>query len=86
MTELEQKFNSMVEAVRDSTIDFKPDNTQKLKLYAFYKQATVGNVQGESPSVINMVERAKWSAWNAIKGWSKERAMEAYLKVFEEKK
>jgi acyl-CoA-binding protein len=32
-----------------------------------------------------MVERAKWNAWNAIKGWSKEKAMAAYLEVFESK-
>ncbi len=88
MTEitLEQKFEEMVKAVRDSTIDFQPTNNQKLKLYAFYKQATEGDVKGDSPSLINMVERAKWSAWNAIKGKSKEDAMKGYLSVFEENK
>lgn len=85
MSELEQKFNEMVKAVREATIDFQPNNTQKLKLYAFYKQATVGDVEGECPGVLNMVERAKWNAWNAIKGWSKEKAMAAYLEVFESK-
>ena len=29
-----------------------------------------------------MVERAKWMAWDAIKGMSKEDAMHGYLKVF----
>ncbi len=85
MSDLEQKFNEMVTAVREATIDFQPNNTQKLKLYAFYKQATVGDVQGECPSVMNMVERAKWSAWNAIKGWDKDKAMSGYLAVFESK-
>lgn len=84
MSELEQKFNEMVTAVRDATINFSPNNTQKLKLYAFYKQATQGNISGECPSVIHMVERAKWQAWNAIKNMSKEQAMESYLKVFTE--
>jgi 3-hydroxyacyl-CoA dehydrogenase len=85
MSELEQKFAAMVTAVTEATIDFKPNNTQKLKLYAFYKQATVGDVIGECPSVINMVERAKWSAWNAIKGWSKDKAMQAYIDLLENK-
>lgn len=84
MTELEQKFNEMVNAVRDATIEFNPTNTQKLKLYAFYKQATVGDVTGECPSVIHMVERAKYQAWKAIKGMSPDKAMEGYLKVFSE--
>ncbi|MBK2125222.1 acyl-CoA-binding protein [Fangia hongkongensis] len=84
MSDLETKFQQMLTAVRDASIDFKPNNTQKLKLYAFYKQATEGDVQGDCPSAIKMVERAKWMAWNAIKGKSKEEAMEGYLKVFEE--
>ncbi|TXI93302.1 MAG: acyl-CoA-binding protein [Neisseriales bacterium] len=85
MSELEQKFTEMVEAVKNATINFQPNNTEKLKLYAFYKQATVGDVEGECPSVINMVERAKWNAWNAIKGWSKEKAMQAYVDMLKDK-
>ncbi len=81
--ELQTKFDQMVTAVRDATIEFKPNNTQKLKLYAFYKQATQGDVAGECPSIINMIERAKWQAWNAIKGMDKNKAMESYLKIFE---
>ncbi len=83
MSDLQQRFEQMVTAVRDATIDFSPNNTQKLKLYAFYKQATVGNVDGPCPTVIHMIERAKWQSWNAIKGMNKETAMEEYLKVFE---
>lgn len=88
MTEktLEQQFQDMLIAVKDATIDFQPSNSQKLKLYAFYKQATEGDVTGDCPSIINMVERAKWSAWNAIKGKSKEDAMKGYLAVFQEGK
>lgn len=82
---LSEKFEQMVIAVRDATIDFKPNNTQKLKLYAFYKQATIGDVTGECPSIVNLTDRAKWQAWNAIKGMSPELAMQSYLKIFEEK-
>jgi acyl-CoA-binding protein len=82
-TELQTKFDNLVQQVRDASIDFKPNNTQKLKLYAFYKQVTEGDVVGECPSIINMVDRAKWQAWNAIKGMTKEKAMESYIKIFE---
>ncbi len=81
-TQLKNEFNEMVIKVRDATIDFTPSNAQKLKLYAFYKQATVGDVEGDCPSVLHMVERAKWQAWNAIKGKTKEEAMTGYLNVF----
>ncbi len=82
VTELEKKFNEMVLAVKNDTINFNPTNAQKLKLYAFYKQVTVGDVVGECTSVMHLVERAKWQAWNAIKGMSKEKAMDGYLKIF----
>lgn len=85
MSELEQQFIEMVEAVKNATINFQPNNTEKLKLYAFYKQATIGDIQGECPSVMNMVERAKWNAWKAIKGWSKEKAMQAYIDILKDK-
>ena len=85
MSDLESRFKDMLVAVKEETVDFKPNNAQKLKLYAFYKQATHGDIDTECPSVMNMVERAKWQAWNAIKGQTKEQAMEGYLKVFEEK-
>lgn len=83
MSDLEQKFKEMVIAVKEATIDFKPNNTQKLKLYAFYKQATEGDIKGECPPAYKMVDRAKWMAWNAIKGKSRQEAMEGYIKVFE---
>ena len=84
MSDIQQRFAQMVAAVHDATIDFTPNNTQKLKLYAFYKQATVGDVEGECPSVIHMVERAKWQSWKAVKGMTPDKAMEGYLKVFTE--
>lgn len=83
--DLQSEFEKMALAVRNNTIDgFNPSNNQKLKLYAFYKQATEGDVVGECPSIINMVERAKWKAWNAVKGMDKTKAMQGYLAVFHE--
>ena len=80
--DLQKRFNDMVKAVKDATIEFTPNNSQKLKLYAFYKQVAEGDVKGGCPSIVSMVERAKWQAWNAIKGMPKEKAMEGYLNVF----
>ena len=81
MADLKQDFEAMIEAVKNGTVDFQPSNPQKLKLYAFFKQATIGDVKGESPSMVQMVERAKWQAWNAIKGMDSNKAMESYIKV-----
>ncbi|KAG1781709.1 acyl-CoA-binding protein [Suillus placidus] len=58
-----------------------PDSTTKLEFYKFYKQATVGDADpAKEPSRLQFVERAKWVAWNGIKGMSKKEAEENYVK------
>ena len=53
---------------RQQDLPEKPDNATLLKLYALYKQASGGDVEGKRPGFTDMVGRAKWDAWNAIKG------------------
>ncbi|OAX42480.1 ACBP-domain-containing protein [Rhizopogon vinicolor AM-OR11-026] len=58
-----------------------PDNDTKLEFYKYYKQATVGDADpAKEPSRLQFVERAKWVAWNGIKGMSKEDAKDNYVK------
>ncbi|XP_073220490.1 acyl-CoA-binding protein isoform X3 [Cicer arietinum] len=59
-----------------------PDTTTNenlLIIYALYKQATVGPVNIARPGMFNMRERAKWDAWKAVEGKSKEEAMSDYI-------
>ncbi|HBY64338.1 MAG TPA: acyl-CoA-binding protein [Solibacterales bacterium] len=56
-----------------------PDNNTKLKLYALYKQATLGDAAGERPGAFDFVARAKFDAWSAVKGTSAEEAMRQYV-------
>ena len=42
-------------------------------------QATEGDVKGSQPWAVNFEARAKWNAWNKLKGVSKEEAMQGYL-------
>ena len=51
----------------------------QLKVYSLFKQATEGDVTGSQPWAVQMTKRAKWDAWNAHKGMSKEDAMRAYI-------
>jgi acyl-CoA-binding protein len=77
MADLKSRFE---QAVADSkTLPEKPDNQTLLKLYALYKQATSGDAEGKRPGFGDMVGRAKWDAWNARKGESREAAMQAYV-------
>jgi len=57
----------------------KPDNDTLLRLYALYKQATVGDVSGKRPGFMDMVGQAKYDAWAKVKGTSKDASMQAYI-------
>ena len=68
------------QAVADSkTLPERPDNMTLLKMYSLFKQASTGDVQGERPGLTDMVGRAKYDAWDALKGMSREDAMQQYI-------
>ena len=84
MSDLKSTFD---QAVADSkNLPERPDNQTLLKLYALYKQATAGDVEGKRPGFTDMVGRAKWDAWNEIKGLGKEDAMKQYVGLIEDLK
>ena len=71
-------------AVADSkNLPEKPDNATLLKIYALYKQATAGDAEGKRPGFGDMVGRAKYDAWAAIKGTGKDDAMQRYIALIE---
>lgn len=72
-------FNDAVERVLQLTKE--PTNEDKLKLYGLFKQATVGDINIECPSIFNMTGRAKWAAWNEHKGTTMEQAKTEYISV-----
>jgi len=56
-----------------------PSNDDLLQLYAFYKQATAGDVSGSRPGMLDLKGRAKYDAWAGKKGMAKDAAMEKYV-------
>uniref|UniRef100_A0A8C6LL94 Acyl-CoA-binding protein n=1 Tax=Nothobranchius furzeri TaxID=105023 RepID=A0A8C6LL94_NOTFU len=64
----------------------KPDQGEVAALYGLYKQATVGDISTERPGMFEFTAKAKWDAWNAKKGLTKEQAMAAYVDVAEKLK
>jgi acyl-CoA-binding protein len=77
MSDLQAAFEAAVADSRELTQ--RPDNATLLKIYALYKQATAGDVQGERPGFSDMVGRAKWDAWNGLKGTASPDAMQQYI-------
>jgi acyl-CoA-binding protein len=51
----------------------------KLELYAYYKQATVGPCTIERPSAADFAGRAKWDAWNACGSMPVDEAKQRYI-------
>ncbi|XP_070813997.1 acyl-CoA-binding protein-like [Chaetodon trifascialis] len=72
-----QSFENAVEEVK--VLKQKPDNREMSELYGLYKQATIGDVNIERPGLLDFTGRAKWDAWAAKKGQSKEDAMASYV-------
>ncbi len=82
---------SLQEQFQQAQLDSKnlserPDNMTLLKIYALYKQAASGDVAGERPGFTDMVGRAKYDAWAALKGNSTEEAQQQYVDLIEDLK
>ena len=84
MSTLNEQFE---QAVADSkNLPERPDNMTMLKLYALYKQGSTGDADGKRPGFTDMVGRAKWDAWNELKGQSADEAKQAYVDLVEDLK
>ena len=75
--ELAAQFESAQKRVKE--LKEAPSNDDLLQLYAFYKQATAGDVSGSRPGMLDLKGRAKFDAWSKVKGTSKDEAMTKYV-------
>ena len=60
-----------------------PDSQTKLKLYGLFKQASQGDVTGDRPGIFDFVGGAKFDAWKALAGTSKDDASQKYIDLVE---
>ncbi len=77
MSDLNEKFQQA--AVDVKTLTSRPSNEDMLALYANFKQASSGDVAGKRPGMLDMVGRAKYDAWAALKGVSSDDAKQTYI-------
>ena len=77
MSKLKAKFEAA--AADSKKLPERPSNDVLLQLYALYKQGTDGDVEGKRPGFTDMVGRAKYDAWAAVKGTDTEDAMQQYI-------
>lgn len=81
MSDLQTQFDAAV--ANSKNLPERPDNITLLKLYALYKQASVGDNAEKKPGFSDMVGRAKWDAWNGLKGTPSAQAMQQYVDLIE---
>ena len=77
MADLKKKFE--VAAANSKNLTERPDNATLLKIYALYKQGSTGDNTDKKPGFGDMVGRAKWDAWNSLKGTAQDDAMQQYI-------
>ncbi len=77
MSDLKAEFEAAV--ANSKKLSERPDNNTLLKIYGLYKQATAGDNTEKKPGFGDMVGRAKWDAWNGLKGTSSDDAMQQYV-------
>ena len=81
MSDLNAEFERAV--AESKSLPQRPDNLTMLQIYALFKQATAGDVQGDRPGFTDMVGRAKWDAWNQHKGLDSDAAKSRYIELIE---
>ncbi|CAE8602153.1 unnamed protein product [Polarella glacialis] len=83
-----QKMDELFENSADSAkwweADKKVPQDVVAKIHGLFQQAIYGDASGDPPADAGM--KAKFEAWTANKGMSKEDAMAAYTKFVDEKK
>mmetsp|Transcript_51502 Transcript_51502/g.164932 ORF Transcript_51502/g.164932 Transcript_51502/m.164932 type:complete len:254 (-) Transcript_51502:34-795(-) len=81
MGPLELRFEEAQREVVRKLTDTTPEDL-KSKLYGLYWQAEHGDATGaDKPSHFNRRERAKYHAWEANKGMSREEAIAGYVRA-----
>jgi diazepam-binding inhibitor (GABA receptor modulator, acyl-CoA-binding protein) len=77
MSDLQTRFDAAV--AHSKNLSERPDNATLLKIYGLYKQATSGDNTEKKPGFGDMVGRAKWDAWNGLKGTAADAAKQQYI-------
>ena len=74
--ELKNLFEKQSEEVKNAN---SASDDDKLYLYKYYKQATIGNVNIDEPGFFDFTGKAKYNAWKSVEDTSKTLAMKKYI-------
>jgi diazepam-binding inhibitor (GABA receptor modulating acyl-CoA-binding protein) len=71
------EFTTAVNTVNQLYV--QPTTDEMLKLYGYYKQAIVGDINISKPGFFSFKESKKWEAWDENKGMTKFDAEVKYI-------
>ncbi|KAM6454717.1 enoyl-CoA delta isomerase 2 isoform 1-T1 [Liasis olivaceus] len=75
----QEDFNKAKEQVK--VLQDEPSDEVKLKLYALFKQATLGQCNTPKPSMLDFVNKAKWDAWHSLGSMTQDNARQSYIEL-----
>jgi len=78
--DLDTRFNEAVEKAAKMTQASLPQDVQ-LRLYAYYKQATIGTMEIRQTSNFHLRDAFKTNAWMQISHISSDEAKENYIEI-----
>ncbi|KAI8333216.1 acyl CoA binding protein-domain-containing protein [Blakeslea trispora] len=80
---ISQRYNKALHFVQNlpASSSFQPTKSQKLELYALYKQVSTGDINTQRPGLFDVVGRAKWDAWKKLEGMSVLEARHTYVEA-----
>ncbi len=81
MTNLDTQFTQAQEDVKQ--LPERPGNLTLLRLYALFKQASEGDVQGDKPGFTDIVGKYKYDAWAAPQGTAQDAAKQQCVELVE---
>lgn len=73
-----EQFQKAAEDIKSSSLVL--ENDILLTLYAYYKQGSIGDCNVPEPGFFDFKGKAKYNAWNELKGKTQEDAMKSYIK------
>ena len=80
--DLKEQFEATIEKAKSLS---SQSNETLLELYSLYKQATVGDVEGDRPSGFDFRGAAKYDAWEKRRGMSSDEAKQAYIDLVDQR-
>lgn len=80
--DLDIRFLEAVQVASEMTQASLPQDIQ-LRLYAFYKQATLGTLDLKQTSIYHLRDAFKTNAWMQISHLSADEAKEQYIEIIQ---